>query len=179
MAGRGPRLVPSPRVATYDLQPEMSAPGSPMRWSQRSSRMPTTSSSPTTPTPTWSAIRASGTATVAAIEALDACLGRVVDAVARADADRWPRWRRARCCVITADHGNADEMHDAAGEPVTAHSLNPVPILIDRLAPCAAGDLHDGVLADVAPTLLAAAGRAALAGMTGRSLLDVAPSTVA
>ncbi len=65
--------------------------------------------------------------------------------------------------LVTADHGNADEMRDAAGAPVTAHSLNPVPILVAGRA-VAGRRLHDGVLADVTPTILELAGLADLAG---------------
>ena len=72
--------------------------------------------------------------------------------------------------AITADHGNADALRDAAGNPVTAHSLNPVPfILVGRAA--RGLRLEDGVLADVAPTLLEFAGLPRWAGMTGRSLV--------
>ena len=75
--------------------------------------------------------------------------------------------------AITADHGNADEMRDATAAPVTAHSLNPVPIVLVGRAVAGRRTSRDGVLADVAPTLLelrrpAAAGT----GMTGRSLLE-------
>ena len=63
--------------------------------------------------------------------------------------------------LITADHGNADEIRDAAGNPVTAHSLNPVPLL-PRARACEGRALHDGVLADVAPTILELAGLPAL-----------------
>jgi 2,3-bisphosphoglycerate-independent phosphoglycerate mutase len=73
--------------------------------------------------------------------------------------------------VITADHGNADEMRAADGSPVTAHSLNPVPIVMVGSA-VAGRRLHDGVLADVAPTILELAGQPRWAGMTGTSLLD-------
>ncbi len=71
---------------------------------------------------------------------------------------------------VTADHGNADDMLDDAGRPVTKHSLNPVPLLGMGRA-LAGGALEDGVLADVAPTILELAGLPRWAGMTGRSLL--------
>ena len=71
---------------------------------------------------------------------------------------------------ITADHGNADDMRDDAGHPVTKHSLNPVPLLGTGRS-LAGRTLHDGVLADVAPTILEIAGLPAWDGMTGRSLL--------
>jgi 2,3-bisphosphoglycerate-independent phosphoglycerate mutase len=99
---------------------------------------------------------------VAALAYLDGCLGRV------ADAALGPPGSALLC--ITADHGNADLMRDAQGQPVTAHSLNPVPILL--AGPSVVGlHLRDGVLADVAPTLLELAGIPPAEGMTGRSLL--------
>jgi 2,3-bisphosphoglycerate-independent phosphoglycerate mutase len=73
--------------------------------------------------------------------------------------------------VITADHGNADEMRTPDGQPVTAHSLNPVPIVVAGRA-VAGRALHDGVLADVAPTILELAGVPGWPEITGRSLLD-------
>jgi 2,3-bisphosphoglycerate-independent phosphoglycerate mutase len=76
--------------------------------------------------------------------------------------------------VVTADHGNADEMLNLEGDPVTAHSLNPVPLLVRGRAVRACG-LRDGVLADVAPTILELAGLAPLPGMTGSSLLERDP----
>jgi 2,3-bisphosphoglycerate-independent phosphoglycerate mutase len=70
--------------------------------------------------------------------------------------------------AITADHGNADELRDTEGHAVTAHSLNHVPfLLLGRAADGLA--LQDGVLADVAPTLLEFAGLPRWDGMTGRS----------
>jgi 2,3-bisphosphoglycerate-independent phosphoglycerate mutase len=118
-------------------------------------------------------------ATVRAVEVVDACLARIVDAVEAVSSED-PSGPGA-ALLITADHGNADELRDAAGNPVTAHSLNPVPIV--AIGPALVGaTLHDGVLADVAPTILALAGQPRWPGMTGRSLLGgdpVLPSVAA
>jgi len=71
-------------------------------------------------------------------------------------------------CVVTADHGNADHMLEPDGSPNTAHSLNPVPLIVTA----AAWALRDGgVLADVAPTVLALLGLDQPRAMTGRSLI--------
>jgi 2,3-bisphosphoglycerate-independent phosphoglycerate mutase len=98
-------------------------------------------------------------ATVRALEFVDGCLGRVVAALPPDGL-----------LAITADHGNADEERDAGGAPMTAHSLNPVPLLLVGRA-AEGRHLADGVLADVAPTLLELAGLPPLKGMTGHSLL--------
>ncbi len=108
-------------------------------------------------------------ATVAALETLDGCLSRVAAATLRPDPAGVPTTDAILC--ITADHGNADEMTDAEGHPVTAHSLNPVPLLIAGRA-MDGRRLRDGVLADVAPTLLDIAGVPRWEGMTGHSLID-------
>ncbi|HYX12418.1 MAG TPA: hypothetical protein VE817_10555, partial [Candidatus Acidoferrum sp.] len=108
-------------------------------------------------------------ATIVALETIDRCLTRVVGAMQEVDAAsaRGP----GSLLLITADHGNADEMRDAGGNPVTAHSLNPVPIVAvgrsveDRR-------LRDGVLADVTPTILGLAGLPPWPGITGHSLLE-------
>ena len=95
---------------------------------------------------------------VAAVETVDACLGRVVEAVHAS----------AGACVVTADHGNSDHMLEPDGSPNTAHSLNPVPIVVTADT----GALRaGGVLADVAPTVLELLGAAEPPAMTGRSLL--------
>jgi 2,3-bisphosphoglycerate-independent phosphoglycerate mutase len=105
-------------------------------------------------------------ATVVALEVIDACLGRVVTAIE--DVARDDPGAPGALLAITADHGNADELRDEAGRPVTAHSLNPVPFLLaGRVA--RGLTLADGVLADVAPTLLELAGLPRWDGMTGRS----------
>jgi 2,3-bisphosphoglycerate-independent phosphoglycerate mutase len=167
--GEERRLVPSPRVATYDLQPEMSAPGvtDELVAAIESGRYDFIVANYANPdmvghTGVWDA-------TLVALAAVDAAIGRVADAVARLEAAD-PVGPGA-ALLITADHGNADQIRDAAGNPMTAHSLNPVPLLaagraFDRRA------LHDGVLADVAPTVLEVAGLPRWDGMTGRSLLD-------
>ena len=167
--GEERRLVPSPRVATYDLQPEMSAAGvtDELVAAIRSGRYDFIVANFANPdmvghTGVWSA-------TVTALEALDACLGRIVDAIAEVEAAD-PTGPGA-VLFITADHGNADDMLDAAGNPVTKHSLNPVPLLGTGRS-LTGRTLRDGVLADVAPTILELAGLPNWDGMTGRSLLD-------
>jgi 2,3-bisphosphoglycerate-independent phosphoglycerate mutase len=97
-------------------------------------------------------------AAVAAVEAVDECLGRVVEAVHASGG----------ACVVTADHGNADEMLEEDGSPDTAHSLNPVPFVVTAGADALDGE---GILADVAPTVLALLGVEQPEEMTGRSLL--------
>jgi 2,3-bisphosphoglycerate-independent phosphoglycerate mutase len=152
-------LVPSPKVATYDLKPEMSA-------FEVTDKLVAAIESRR-----YAAIvcnYANGDmvghtgnldAATKAIEALDACIGRVVDA-ARATAAE---------VLITADHGNAEMMHDdTTGQPHTAHTLNHVPCLyVGRKATVRAG----GSLRDIAPTLLAMMGLPPPAEMTGRSLV--------
>jgi len=162
-------LVPSPRVPTYDLQPEMSAPGvtDVLTEAIRSGRYDLIVANYANPdmvghTGHWDA-------TIRALASLDVCLARVATAVEEAEAAD-PDGPGA-ILAITADHGNADEMRDSTGAPVTAHSLNPVPLLIAGRA-MRGRALRNGVLADVAPTLLELSGLAPWPGMTGRSLLD-------
>jgi 2,3-bisphosphoglycerate-independent phosphoglycerate mutase len=159
-------LVPSPRVATYDLQPEMSAPGvtDALVAAIESGRHEWIVANFANPdmvghTGDWDA-------TVAALEAIDTCLGRVAAAIERIDITTGP----GAILIITADHGNADRMRDADGRPVTAHSLNPVPIVVVGRA-VEGRQLRDGSLADVAPTILELLGLPRWEGMTGRSLL--------
>jgi 2,3-bisphosphoglycerate-independent phosphoglycerate mutase len=98
-------------------------------------------------------------AAVAAIETVDACLGEVVAAVRE----------RGGVCVVTADHGNADNMLEPDGSPNTAHSLNPVPLIVTMQGVELSQD--GGVLADVAPTVLELLGIEQPAAMTGSTLL--------
>jgi 2,3-bisphosphoglycerate-independent phosphoglycerate mutase len=104
-------------------------------------------------------------AAVRAVETVDACLAEVVSTVRESGG----------VCVITADHGNADHMLEPDGSPNTAHSLNPVPLIVvahhdggESLTLRAQG----GVLADVAPTVLELLGIDQPAAMTGRSLIE-------
>jgi len=166
-------LVPSPRVATYDLQPEMSARGVTDALVEAISSGAYDFIVANYANPDMVGHTGVWEATVRALETIDACLGRVVQAV---DAvDERDAAGPGALLVVTADHGNADEMRDARGAPVTAHSLNPVPIVaVGRgVAGCR---LHDGVLADVAPTILELAGLERWSGMTGTSLLEPCPA---
>ncbi len=156
-------LVPSPKVATYDLQPEMSLP-------QLTDRL-------------VDAIRA-GTydlivcniangdmvghtgiwrAALQAAEAVDQALGRIVDALRAVGGE----------ALITADHGNLEQMLDEAGQPHTQHTVGPVPLVyVGRPARLRAG----GALKDLAPTVLALMGLPQPAEMTGHPLVETAPA---
>jgi 2,3-bisphosphoglycerate-independent phosphoglycerate mutase len=152
-------LVPSPRdVQTYDFKPEMSARGAAEAfiegWKQYDPRFGVINFA----NPDMVGHTGVIPAAVSAIEAVDACLGDVVDAVHASGG----------ACLITADHGNADHMLEPDGSPNTAHSLNPVPLILTVPGPDLAAD---GVLADVAPTVLDMLGIKQPAAMTGRSLI--------
>jgi 2,3-bisphosphoglycerate-independent phosphoglycerate mutase len=101
-------------------------------------------------------------AAVAAVEATDSGLATVVQAVHESGG----------ACLITADHGNCDHMLEPDGSPNTAHSLNPVPVIVTVPD---VGLRDGGVLADVAPTLLQLLGVDQPPEMTGRSLLVPTP----
>ena len=104
-------------------------------------------------------------AAVKAIEAADTALGVVIDALERVGG----------VALITADHGNAEQMVDPeTGEPHTAHTINPVPLIL--YDPTFRGSLAEGGgLSDIAPTLLAILGLEKPAAMTGRDLRDPTP----
>jgi 2,3-bisphosphoglycerate-independent phosphoglycerate mutase len=161
-------LVPSPKVATYDLQPEMSALGvtDALVAAIDTGRYDFIVANFANPdmvghTGIWNA-------TLTALETIDRCLGSIVEAIERVDRER-PDAPGA-LLAVTADHGNAEYLRDPQGNPVTAHSLNPVPfVLVGRAAEGIR--LHDGVLADVAPTLLSFAELPRWPGMTGQSLV--------
>jgi 2,3-bisphosphoglycerate-independent phosphoglycerate mutase len=153
-------LVDSPRdVPTYDHKPEMSARAAAdafvERWRSGGYRFGILNFA----NPDMVGHTGVIPAAVTAIEAVDECLGRVVSVVHDAGG----------ACMVTADHGNADNMLEPDGSPNTAHSTNPVPLILTVQGI----DVRDagGVLADVAPTVLALLGIAQPEEMTGRSLM--------
>jgi len=160
-------LVPSPKVATYDLQPEMSAP-------EMTDRLVAAIDGGefdfvVVNYANCDMVGHTGDlrAAIKAVETVDACIGRVAASVEA----------RGGALLITADHGNCECMRDPeSGQPMTAHTLNPVPVWLvggavpGRNAPVL---LADGVLADVAPTLLELMGLGQPPEMTGRSLLQL------
>lgn len=153
-------LVPSPKVSTYDLQPEMSAP-------EVTRRLVDAIEGGLAEV--YVVNYANGDmvghtgvfdSAVAAVETVDDCVGRVVDAVRR----------RGGVAVITADHGNAESMVDNDGTtPFTAHTTTGVPLIV--VADGVADLAPDGKLADVSPTLVDLIGLVAPPEWTGRSLL--------
>lgn len=160
-------LVPSPKVATYDLQPEMSAPELTDRLvaaiqSAKYDLIVVNYANP-------DMVGHSGilAAAVKAAEAVDACLGRVEAAVTEAGG----------VLLITADHGNLEEMRDpVTGAPHTQHTTNPVPLVLAGAVPAAGWQLANGRLADLAPTVLSFLGLDQPAAMTGRCLATPVPS---
>ena len=154
-------LVDSPRdVPTYDHKPEMSARAAAdafvERWHAGGYRFGIINFANPDMVGHTGVIEAA----VKAVEAVDECLGRVVSAV----------HEKGGVCVVTADHGNADNMLEPDGSPNTAHSLNPVPFIVTSPGV----ELSDGgILADVSPTVLALLGIEQPPEMTGRSLVRV------
>jgi 2,3-bisphosphoglycerate-independent phosphoglycerate mutase len=166
LPGEQRALVPSQRdVPTYDLKPEMSASGVADAFELAF----------ISEHPRFSVINFANAdmvghtgvipATIAAVETVDECLGRVISVVQAAGGK----------CVITADHGNAEELLGPDGDPSTAHSLNPVPLIVT------APDVSlrpTGSLADVAPTVLELLDMRQPAAMTGHSLLEPGPEPI-
>ena len=153
-------LIPSPKVATYDLQPEMSAYAVTDEAVRRieSGRYDVIILNYAN----CDMVGHTGVfeAAVKAVEAVDTCLGRLLAALEKAGGRAF----------LTADHGNADQMADENGAPFTAHTTNPVPFVAIGF-----GDVtlrSGGRLADIAPTMLQAMGLPQPEEMTGRSLLE-------
>jgi 2,3-bisphosphoglycerate-independent phosphoglycerate mutase len=154
-------MVASPKVATYDLQPEMSAPELTEKAVAAINSGKYDLIILNFANPDMVGHTGILTAAVKAVETVDTGLGRIATAVSAAGG----------ALLVTADHGNCETMRDAeTGEPHTAHTLNPVPVLL--AGGSAKVKLHDGILADLAPTLLALLGIEQPALMTGTSLLD-------
>ena len=154
-------LIPSPEVATYDLQPEMSAPqvcDTLIEKIQSGEYDIIITNFANSDMVGHTGVEA---ATIEAIACLDACIGRVVEAVEAVNGQLF----------ICADHGNAEMMlNPETGDPLTAHTTNPVPFILVNYDP--AYTLREGgCLADIAPTLLEMMGMEKPAEMTGESLL--------
>ena len=150
-------LVPSPKVATYDLQPEMSADEVADKCVERIE-----SGAYDVIILNFANCDMVGhtgvfDAAVRAVETVDTCVGRVVDAT----------MKMGGIAMITADHGNAEVMTQPDGSPMTAHTTNPVPFIL-----CGAGtELRKGRLADIAPTILDVMGLAVPEEMDGQTLI--------
>ena len=154
-------MEPSPKVRTYDLQPEMSAVPLTDATLARLEEGADAFVLINYANPDMVGHTGVLAAAVQACETVDACLGRLVEATLA----------RGGVLLVVADHGNAETMLTAAGEPHTAHTTNPVPCLLVG-APEGVGLRDGGVLGDVAPTLLELLGLAIPEVMTGRSLLQ-------
>jgi 2,3-bisphosphoglycerate-independent phosphoglycerate mutase len=155
-------LIPSPKVATYDLQPAMSAEGITSELLSRLSGDVSPYDLVVLNFANADMVGHTGVlpATIQALEVVDACVGRIVERVHALGG----------VTLITADHGNAEQMIDEGGVPLTAHTTNPVHlILVDDNRRGAR--LQDGIFADVAPTVLDLFGLQAPPEMTGHSLL--------
>ena len=158
--GEDRALIASPKVATYDLQPEMSA----FEVADECVKRIESGKYDVIILNFANCDMVGHTgifdAAVKAVEAVDTCVGKVVTAVLNAGGE----------VLLTADHGNADQMREPDGSPFTAHTTNPVPFLV-----AGAGDVtlrEGGVLADIAPTMLKLMGLAQPEEMTGKSIIE-------
>jgi 2,3-bisphosphoglycerate-independent phosphoglycerate mutase len=154
-------MVPSPKVATYDLQPEMSAPGITAAIMEDIREHE----------PDFICLNFANTdmvghtgvfsAAMKAAETVDHCLSQIIPLALEHDY----------ACILIADHGNSDYMINEDGTPNTAHTKNPVPCILVQRNPVPGQTLRNGRLADVAPTLLHLLGVQAPEVMTGESLV--------
>ncbi|MEM9222007.1 MAG: 2,3-bisphosphoglycerate-independent phosphoglycerate mutase [Pseudomonadota bacterium] len=153
-------MIPSPQVATYDLQPEMSAPELTKTLLKAIGEAGHDLIVVNYANPDMVGHTGSLVAAIKAVETVDGALGQVAAAVEA----------KGGALVVTADHGNCETMFDeATGGPHTAHTLNDVPVIV--IAPGVVS-VRDGILADLAPTLLKIMGIDRPAAMTGQSLVD-------
>ena len=153
-------MVPSPKVATYDLQPDMSAAELTDRAVEAIDSGKYDMIVLNFANPDMVGHTGMLQAAIAAVEAVDTGLGRIVAALKR----------QGGALIVTADHGNCELMKDPeTGGPHTSHTTNPVPVIVMGGQVHA---IHDGSLADLAPTMLALMGIAQPAEMTGHALMD-------
>jgi 2,3-bisphosphoglycerate-independent phosphoglycerate mutase len=151
-------LINSPKVATYDLQPEMSAYEVAAAAVKEIEADKHDAIILNFANPDMVGHSGMLEPTIKAVEATDECLGQVVEAVLA----------KGGVCLITADHGNADMVIDEQGRPFTAHTTNPVPFILTKQGV----ELRDdGILADLAPTMLTLLELAKPAEMTGSTLI--------
>jgi 2,3-bisphosphoglycerate-independent phosphoglycerate mutase len=156
-------LVPSPKVATYDLQPEMAAYRLTDKILRAIEEGETDAFIINFANPDMVGHTGKLDKTIEAVQHVDTCLGWITKGLKTA---------RGRC-IITADHGNCEQMIDpATGEPHTAHTTNPVPLLLVDEAARGLTLREGGALEDVAPTMLAMLGIQQPAEMTGRDLRE-------
>ncbi|MBR6599755.1 MAG: 2,3-bisphosphoglycerate-independent phosphoglycerate mutase, partial [Oscillospiraceae bacterium] len=152
-------LIKSPAVATYDLQPEMSAPLVCDKVVEciNSDKYDVIILNYAN----CDMVGHTGIFDAAqkAVEAVDECLGKTVDAILA----------KGGVALVTADHGNADQMYEKDGSPFTAHTTNPVPLIM--IGADESFKLEEGVLADLAPTMLELLGLPQPEEMTGKSLI--------
>ena len=153
-------LVPSPKVATYDLKPEMSAPEVTRVFKERLAQDRYGVVIMNYANPDMVGHTGDFLAAVRAVETVDACLGEVVRAVEE----------KHGTLIVTADHGNCEKMVDEEGHPCTSHTTNPVPFILvgKRTGGCV---LRNGRLEDIAPTVLHLLDIPVPAEMTGTSLI--------
>ena len=153
-------LVPSPKVETYDLKPEMSALEVTDKVVDAINSGKYDSIILNYANPDMVGHTGSLEAAVKAVETIDGCVARVVEAIEKQNG----------ILIITADHGNAEQMVDyKTGEPQTAHTTNPVPLILVGLEGI---KLKEGKLADLAPTMLDIMGLEKPEEMTGESLIE-------
>jgi 2,3-bisphosphoglycerate-independent phosphoglycerate mutase len=154
-------LVPSPKVATYDLQPEMSAPEVTDKLTAAIESGQYALLVVNYANPDMVGHTGNLPAAIKAVEAVDACIGRIHASVEKMGG----------ILLITADHGNVEKMHDhESGQAHTAHTTGPVPLI--AVGKAAAGiTLKDGALSDIAPTVLTLMGLPQPDVMTGKSLI--------
>ena len=152
-------LIPSPKVATYDLQPEMSAEKVTQALLAELDKDKFDAIILNFANPDMVGHTGVLSAAITAMEKVDDCAGRIVRKVLSLGGS----------VCITADHGNLEKMAESDGSPNTAHTTNPVPfILVSKEQ----HKLHNGILADIAPTLLQLLNIKQPAAMTGKTLID-------